>query len=103
MMQSCVDAGFAVSFSGMVTFQNKSLAFMADLVREAPAEALLVETDSPYLAPAPYRGQRNEPARVREVAERVAAIRSVPLAEIEEGTTRNARRIFARIGAAAIA
>ena len=94
MLRSCAEAGWAISFSGMVTFANKSLAYLAPLAAETPAEALLVETDSPYLTPAPFRGQRNEPARARLVAERLAAIRSVSLEEIADLTSRNAARVF---------
>jgi TatD DNase family protein len=103
MMARCAAAGFAISFSGMITFSNKSMAFMTDLVRQAPAEALLVETDSPYLAPTPFRGRRNEPGYTRLVAERVAEIRGLPVAEVEELTTANARRVFARMDVAALA
>jgi TatD DNase family protein len=98
MMKTCTAAGFAISFSGMVTFPNRSLAHLADLVRRAPTEALLVETDSPYLAPVPHRGRRNEPVFVREVAQRVADLRGVSLAEVEHLTTTNARRVFPRLG-----
>jgi len=101
MMGRCAEVGFAISFSGMVTFSNKSMSFMTDLVRRAPADALLVETDSPYLAPTPFRGRRNEPGYTRLVAERVAELRGVPLAEIEALTTANARRVFARMDVAA--
>jgi TatD DNase family protein len=97
MMRSGVAAGFAVSFSGMVTFANKSLDPLREVAREAPAEALMVETDAPYLAPTPYRGKRNEPAYVRATAERLAAVRSMPIEEIERITTANARRVFARL------
>jgi TatD DNase family protein len=103
MMERCTAEGFAVSFSGMVTFANKSLAFLTDLVRTAPATSLLVETDSPYLAPSPHRGRRNEPAYTRFVAERVAAIRQMSVADVEDLTTANARRVFARLGAAPLA
>jgi TatD DNase family protein len=103
MMAACAEAGFAVSFSGMVTFANKSLAYLADLVRQAPDSALMVETDAPYLAPVPFRGKRNEPAYVRATAERVAAIRDALIAEIEQLTTANAHRVFAHLGAALLA
>lgn len=97
MMQRCLDAGFAVSFSGMVTFANKSLAHVAAAAQEAPSDAVMVETDSPYLAPVPHRGRRNEPAFVRAVAERVAALRSISVEDIEHLTTANARRVFSRL------
>jgi len=98
MMWAGLDAGFAISFSGMVTFSNKSLVHLADLVREVPESALLVETDCPYLAPAPHRGRRNEPAFVREVASRVAEIRGASLEALACMTTANAHRVFSRIG-----
>jgi TatD DNase family protein len=101
MMRACVDAGFAISFSGMVTFSNRSIDYLRDVARVAPADALLVETDAPYLAPTPYRGKRNEPAYVRVTAERVAAARDTAPEEIERLTTANARRTFRRLENAA--
>lgn len=98
MMQACVEAGFAISFSGMVTFGNRSLAHLAEVVRQAPGDAFTVETDCPYLAPDPFRGQRNEPAFVRAVAERVAALRGTTVEEVERLTTANARRVFPGLG-----
>jgi TatD DNase family protein len=80
-----------VSFSGMVTFKNWQLD---DAVRETPLDRLLLETDGPYLAPAPHRGKRNEPAFVRQVAERVATVRAIPLDELIAATGENARRVF---------
>lgn len=79
------------SFSGMVTFKSWA---GDDVIRRIPAERLLVETDAPYLAPVPHRGKRNEPAFVREVAERVALVRGVSFEEICETTTANAVRVF---------
>jgi len=80
-----------VSFSGMVTFTNWRLD---DAVREAPLERLLVETDAPYLAPVPFRGKRNEPALVRQVAERVAEVRQMTAPDLIAATGANARRVF---------
>jgi TatD DNase family protein len=80
-----------VSFSGMVTFKNWGLD---DAIRETPLDRLLLETDAPYLAPAPHRGKRNEPAFVRQVAERVAAVRGLPVDELIAVTGRNAARVF---------
>jgi TatD DNase family protein len=80
-----------VSFSGMVTFKNWRLD---DAIRETPLDRLLVETDGPYLAPVPHRGKRNEPAFVREVAERVAAVRGTPVEELIAATGENAVRVF---------
>ena len=87
-----LDLGFHVSFSGIVTFGN------ADAIREAarivPADRLLVETDSPYLAPVPFRGQRNEPARVARVVEVVAATRGAGIAETVAQTSLAYGRLF---------
>jgi TatD DNase family protein len=80
-----------VSFSGMVTFKNWQLD---DAIRETPLDRLLLETDGPYLAPVPHRGKRNEPAFVRHVAERIAAVRGLPVDELVATTGANARRVF---------
>ncbi len=88
-----LDLGFSISFSGNVTFpRNEALREVAARV---PDEALLVETDSPYLAPVPMRGKRNEPAFVRHVAECLAGVRGVALEALAAMTTRNA---IARFG-----
>jgi TatD DNase family protein len=87
-----IDEGFYVSFSGIVTFKN------AENIREAakkiPIERMLIETDSPYLTPVPFRGKRNEPAYVKYVAEKIAELRGVSLERIEEETTTNAKNLF---------
>lgn len=87
-----VGRGFALGVGGMVTFPR------ADAIREAaravPLASLLLETDSPYLAPVPFRGQRNEPARVRVVAEFVAQLLGVPLTEVEATTDGTFARLF---------
>jgi TatD DNase family protein len=89
------EAGRAInayfSFSGMITFKNwKAVVPLTDY----PANRLLVETDSPYLAPVPHRGKRNEPAFVRDVAERAATLCNEPFGALAERTTDNARRCF---------
>ena len=87
-----LDLGLYVSFSGIVTFRN------AEAIREAarvvPLDRLLIETDSPYLSPEPKRGGRNEPARLRDVADRLATVLGLPVDELAERTTENARRLF---------
>jgi TatD DNase family protein len=75
----------------MVTFKNWRLD---DAIRETPLDRLLVETDGPYLAPVPHRGKRNEPAFVRHVAERIAAVRGLPVEELIARIGDNARRVF---------
>jgi|SRR5579862_1249487 len=89
------ELGFALGFGGTLTFKNAETVRVA--AREAPLEALLVETDSPYLAPVPFRGQRNEPAYTRFVADALGLLRGLPPQEIESLTTSNARRIFPRL------
>jgi TatD DNase family protein len=80
-----------VSFSGMVTFRNWRLDHA---ILETPLDRLLLETDGPYLAPVPHRGKRNEPAFVRQVAERIAAVRGLPVEEVIARTGENAARVF---------
>jgi TatD DNase family protein len=87
-----LDLGFYISFSGVVTFKNaKQIHAAAQMV---PADRLLIETDCPFLAPVPHRGQRNEPAYVSHVATRIAELRGVPVEEIASTTTQNAQRLF---------
>ncbi len=92
MMNSCCGAGFYVSFAGPITYRNAGRS--AQMAAAAPRDQLLVETDSPYLAPHPHRGRRNEPAYVRLVAERMATLRNESFDEIVEDTGRNAARLF---------
>ena len=86
--------GFHVSFSGIVTFKNAGR--LRDVARSVPLERLLVETDSPYLAPVPHRGKTNRPGWVRHVAEEVARLRNMPLESLAEATTRNFFKLFVR-------
>jgi len=92
MARAALDLGFYVSFSGIVTFNSAEA--LRDVVRRVPLERLLIETDSPYLAPVPYRGKKNEPRFVALVAEKIAAIRGLEPAEIARITTRNFERLF---------
>lgn len=91
LLESAVDAGWWVSFSGIVTFAGFD---GAERVRAVPDDRLLVETDSPYLAPVPERGERNEPAFVRHTAAALAEIRGEEPAETAALTRRNARRFY---------
>lgn len=84
--------GYMISFSGIITFKNAES--LRQVAREVPDEHLLVETDAPYLAPVPYRGKRNEPAYVVEVAKCLAEIRGQAGEKIAKITTDNARRLF---------
>ena len=90
--ERAIALGYLVSYSGMITFR------MADNVRESaaalPLEAMLVETDAPYLAPAPFRGKPNEPAFVRRTAERLAEVKGVTVEQVGRTTTASFRRLF---------
>ena len=90
--QAALDLGFHISISGIVTFKNA--AVVRDVAARVPSERLLVETDSPYLAPVPFRGKTNEPAFVVHVAATVASLRQVPAQAIAAATTRNFHRLF---------
>jgi TatD DNase family protein len=87
--------GFLVSVAGTVTYENAKP--LQRLVERLPLEKVLVETDCPFLSPHPFRGQRNEPARVRLVASKIAEIKAIPLEEVARVTTDNASRLF-RLG-----
>ncbi len=87
-----LDMGFYLSFGGIITFKNADS--LRDVVRKLPLNRVLVETDSPYLAPVPHRGKRNEPAFVGLVAETMARVLGIPLAELGQATTQNARDLF---------
>jgi TatD DNase family protein len=92
MAQAALDLGFYISFSGIVTFSNAKI--LQEVAKRIPIESMLLETDSPYLAPMPHRGKSNEPAYVRHTAEFIANLRGVSLEEIAEKTTENYRRLF---------
>jgi len=91
-----LDLGFYISISGIVTFRNADA--LRDVARRVPADRLLVETDSPYLAPVPHRGRPNEPAYVRHVAEHVAELRGVSFETLADQTTRNFFELFKAAG-----
>ncbi|MCZ6803904.1 MAG: TatD family hydrolase [Proteobacteria bacterium] len=90
--QAAMDLNFLISFSGIVTFKNaKDLQEVAKLV---PLDNMLVETDSPYLAPVPYRGKTNQPAYVRHVAEFIAELKEIEFADVAKQTTENYHKLF---------
>lgn len=90
--QKAMDLGFYISFSGIVTFKNARE--LQDVARQVPLEHMLVETDSPYLAPVPYRGKTNQPAFVRHVAEFIAELKQVEFTDVAEKTTKNYYKLF---------
>jgi len=90
--RAAMKMGFYISFSGIVTF--KSAKELQAVAREVPLEQMLIETDSPYLAPVPFRGKMNEPGLVRHVAEYIATLKDVPLEEVARQTSENFFRLF---------
>lgn len=91
LLETGLELGWMISFAGMVTFKRYDAA---DLVRAVPLARLMVETDSPYLAPVPRRGKRNEPAFVTHTAQRIAELRGEDPADLARATTANAREFF---------
>lgn len=93
MAQQCLDMNFYISFGGPITFTNAKLP--KEVLAKVPLDALLLETDAPYLTPHPHRGKRNESSYMRLIAQAAADIKQLSLTEIAEITTRNAQRLFA--------
>jgi len=92
MARACMDMGFYISIPGSITFKNAE--DLRETVRTIPMESLLVETDSPFLTPDPFRGKRNEPSYVRYTAQKVAEIKKISFEKVAEMTTKNARRVY---------
>ena len=90
--KALLDIGFYISFSGIITFKNAES--LREVARFVPLDRMLIETDSPYLAPVPYRGKENQPAYVREVANYLAALKGVTLDTIAQQTTTNFCQLF---------
>jgi len=90
--RGALDLGFFISFSGIVTFKNA--ADLKDVARRVPLERMLIETDSPYLAPVPFRGKRNQPAYVPHVAAEIARLRGMTVEDVASATTSNFFRLF---------
>ena len=90
--QAALDMGFYISFSGIVTFKNA--VQIKDVAQRVPLDRMLIETDSPYLAPVPFRGKLNQPAYVKHVAEEIALLRGISAAEVGLQTSANFSRLF---------
>jgi TatD DNase family protein len=90
--QQAIEMNFSISFSGIVTFKNAHI--VKEVARTIPLDKILIETDSPYLAPVPFRGKTNQPAFVRHVAEEIAKLREISLEEVATATTHNFFRLF---------
>jgi len=95
-MQECVELGLHISFAGSVTYRNAKFAPLWEAARQTPADRLLIETDSPFMIPHPYRGKlpRNEPTLAALTVQRLAELRDVPIRTIAETTSQNAFRLF---------
>ena len=94
MAQRSIEMGFMISFSGIITFKNA--ADLREVVKAVPLDMFLIETDSPYLAPIPYRGKPNQPGYVAEVAKCIAELRGISVEEVAERSADNFHRLFKR-------
>jgi len=92
MAEAAMELGFYISFSGIVTFKNAKA--LQEIAARIPLDRMLLETDSPFLAPVPHRGKANYPAYVRHVAEFIAELRNEPLEKIAQQTTKNFQTLF---------
>jgi TatD DNase family protein len=90
-----MDLGFYISFSGIVTFKNA--IELQETATKVPLNRLLIETDSPYLAPVPYRGKRNDPSLVVHVAEKIAELRGISVQAVAAASTENFYQLFNKI------
>jgi len=90
--EAAMALGFHISFSGIVTFKNAK--DLKEVAKRVPLEKMLIETDSPYLAPVPHRGKPNQPAFVKHIAEEIAALRGIALEDVAAATTENFFRLF---------
>ncbi len=90
--EAALEMGFYISFSGIVTFKNAKT--LKEVAQKVPLERLLVETDSPYLAPVPHRGKTNQPGFVLHVAEEISRLRGISVNEVCTATTENFQRLF---------
>lgn len=101
MAKACLDLGFYISISGIVTF--KTATQLQDIVKWLPLDRILIETDSPYLAPSPYRGRPNQPAYVIHVAEKIAELKGFPLKDVITQTTENFFKLCPKVSRPATA
>jgi len=90
--EAAMAMNFFISFSGIVTFRNA--VELQEVARRVPLDRMLIETDAPYLAPVPFRGKRNDPSKVKHVAEKIADLRGIPVTEVEAHTTANFFQLF---------
>lgn len=92
--RAAIELGFYISFSGILTFKNATI--IKEVAQNIPLEKILIETDAPYLAPAPHRGKTNQPAYVKHVAEELAKLRNITLEAVGNATSQNFKRLFTK-------
>jgi len=92
LAKDALDLGFSLSFSGVITFHNATM--LREIVKTVPLDRILVETDAPYLTPAPHRGRRNESSYVHHVAAKIAELHGLSMEDVANATTQNAKRVF---------
>ncbi len=92
MARKCIEMGFYISIPGSITFKNASL--LVEVVKNIPLDSILIETDSPFLTPEPFRGKRNEPSYVRFVAQKISEIKGVSFEKVAEKTSESALKVF---------
>lgn len=97
MADAALEMGFHISFSGILTFKNAE--DLRQVAARVPLDRCLIETDSPYLAPVPYRGKPNQPAYVPYVAAELARLKGCDVAQIARATSDNFEALFSRVGA----
>ncbi len=97
MARAALDLGFYISFSGILTFRNAE--DLREVARMVPMDRMLIETDSPYLAPVPYRGKTNNPSYVPYVAQQIAQLRQCPVETVAAQTSCNFERLFSSLSA----
>ena len=86
-----IEKGFYISFTGNITYKNND---REDVVRQIPLESMLLETDSPFLTPVPFRGKRNDPGKLKFIAEKIAQIKGITAQKVAQATTENSKRLF---------
>jgi TatD DNase family protein len=95
MASECVSMGFYISFTGNITYKpNESTLISYQILKQTNIESLLLETDSPYLPPMPYRGKQNEPSYLKHTAEKIAELKGIPIEELGKATAENAKKLY---------
>ena len=92
LVKEAVKMGFYISFAGPITFKNSKNA--VEIIKQVPLDKILIETDSPYLAPEPKRGTRNDSSNVKYIAQKIADVKGITLEEVAKATYNNAKTIF---------